>query len=425
MTFLSTPVVLPRISEPPALALVQASSRSWTGGVDLSCKLVNGIPVFIHTINCLRTFFTQTPIAIIAPAFDKNGKIKDHLAEYQLSDVEVFFGHDRSPLKRMVDITKGLSDETMVMRINGMNMFIDPRMVLDMCQALDNNPNLDCYKTSDDYPAALSCDFYKVAALRRALKMIPDEDEYHIHIKHFMNYQTVFNVESHTRSLYYTESELSRFKQIGSQIHQAEHTEVVDKDCIHIGDQLKFHYELAMQHIKPDSVILDIGSGTGYGSAFMAETAKKVIAGDLDEGAIKMGKNLYGHIANLQFAEMNAQKTDLPNSTIDYITSFETIEHVDDVAAYLAEFDRILKPGGLVFISTPQNCYGNVPLTYWHNIEFSYQELKMYIESQFDIIDFIGIKQGRIYFSGDPIGNNSFVIAKSRKKPKEYLTQIS
>jgi 2-polyprenyl-3-methyl-5-hydroxy-6-metoxy-1,4-benzoquinol methylase len=43
----------------------------------------------------------------------------------------------------------------------------------------------------------------------------------------------------------------------------------------------------------------------------------------------------------------------LPGESFDSIVSFETIEHVEDDEELIAEFRRVLRPGGLLLLSTP------------------------------------------------------------------------
>ena len=48
-------------------------------------------------------------------------------------------------------------------------------------------------------------------------------------------------------------------------------------------------------------------------------------------------------------------------------------------------------------------------MTYWHEKEFSREEVLEAVQRYFKIERFIGIKQGTIFQDGDPIGSNSFV----------------
>ena len=56
---------------------------------------------------------------------------------------------------------------------------------------------------------------------------------------------------------------------------------------------------------------------------------------------------------NMNFIKADLSKIDFEDNTFDFITCTETLEHVDDYKDVLAEFKRILKPGGLLVITFP------------------------------------------------------------------------
>jgi SAM-dependent methyltransferase len=43
----------------------------------------------------------------------------------------------------------------------------------------------------------------------------------------------------------------------------------------------------------------------------------------------------------------------LPDASFDAVVSFETVEHISDDRAFLTEVRRVLRPGGLLLLSTP------------------------------------------------------------------------
>ncbi|HWA28509.1 MAG TPA: methyltransferase domain-containing protein [Lacunisphaera sp.] len=419
---LPSPVAAPSAHVPaaprallPACILVQASSRSWTGGSDGSVSLVDGRPAFVRTIEILRSVLPNVPVVVIAPAFDADGALPALLTAHGCHGVAVRFSHDQSPLRRMLDATAALADDAVVLRVNGMNMFVDPRTVREMVTALADSGPVDCYKLADDYPAVLCVDFYRVGALRRAHTLLPAVDEFHIHVKHFLSHHAGFIVREHPRRLHYTPAELIAFKEQFRQLQQCEHAAIEEKHVQPLGDQLKFHYELAARRLPPGARVLDIGSGSGFGAAYLHGLGHAVIAGDVDPRAVAHARARYREDERLAFHVMDAERTGLPDNAVDAITTFETIEHVGSIPDYLREMHRVVRPGGLVFLSTPQNCFGQHPISCWHHREFTAEEFRTLVATTFDVVDFIGIKQGRVHFPGDPIGNNSFLVARPRK----------
>lgn len=98
--------------------------------------------------------------------------------------------------------------------------------------------------------------------------------------------------------------------------------------------------------------VLDIASGEGYGSFMIAEMAKSVIGVDKAHNAITHSQATYRR-DNLSFRQGWATAIPLPDASIDLAVSFETIEHLSDQDAMLAELRRVLRPGGLLLISSP------------------------------------------------------------------------
>lgn len=133
-------------------------------------------------------------------------------------------------------------------------------------------------------------------------------------------------------------------------------------------------YALARQHAHGKRV-LDAACGEGYGAALLADGADAVVAIDLSEQALAHAKQRYGARSNLQFVQASVDAVDFPAASFNLITSFETLEHVPAAAQekMLGHFARMLKPDGLLLISTPdRRVYSD--LTGYRN-EFHEQEL--------------------------------------------------
>ncbi|GAB4066238.1 methyltransferase domain-containing protein [Ancylobacter sonchi] len=102
-----------------------------------------------------------------------------------------------------------------------------------------------------------------------------------------------------------------------------------------------------------DAVVLDVACGEGYGAAFLAGSAARVVGVDLDADAVAHAARAYGGIDNLSFEAGDVGGLPFADASFDAVVSFETIEHVGDPRAALAELRRVLKPGGLLVVSTP------------------------------------------------------------------------
>jgi 2-polyprenyl-3-methyl-5-hydroxy-6-metoxy-1,4-benzoquinol methylase len=313
----------------------------------------------------------------------------------------------------MVAATLNFDAQAWALRVDGVSMFVDPRTIRDMVEAVRDGA-LDCYKTPDDYPALLAVDLYRIGALRDALARLPEEDADHVHPKFFMMRTPGFRTAHHSGALHYADADLERFRAKALQIYTAARGEGDTRHAIPAGDQLGFHYERACERIDPAWTVLDVACGAGFGSARLARHAARVVGGDLDPAVVATARGHYA-CANLEFRVMDARATRLPDDAVDCVTSFETIEHTEP-APYLAELDRVLRPGGLLFLSTPQNCHGRIPINPWHTVEYGREELRALVEPRFDVVEYTGLKQGCIALDGDPVGQNSYLVLRSRKE---------
>jgi SAM-dependent methyltransferase len=122
-----------------------------------------------------------------------------------------------------------------------------------------------------------------------------------------------------------------------------------------------------------------------------------VIGGDIAADAINECSVTWKK-ANLSFAILDGTKLPYNENYFDKIVSFETIEHTTKYKEMLQEFQRVLKPDGIAFISTPNFPVSSPTgklLNPYHTQEFTYKELKTILGEIFRTVKITGQKYSR------------------------------
>jgi len=111
-------------------------------------------------------------------------------------------------------------------------------------------------------------------------------------------------------------------------------------------------YAFALESVKGKKV-LDIACGEGYGTNLLSKIAGHVTGIDNESTVIDNAKTKYNS-SNLLFKTGSILQIPAESNSFDVITCFETLEHLNDHEKILTELKRVLIPGGILFISTPE-----------------------------------------------------------------------
>jgi 2-polyprenyl-3-methyl-5-hydroxy-6-metoxy-1,4-benzoquinol methylase len=114
-------------------------------------------------------------------------------------------------------------------------------------------------------------------------------------------------------------------------------------------------YAIANNYIE-GKIVLDIASGEGYGSNIMSKKASYVYGVDIDVIAVQEAKLKYKK-DNLEFLTGSTSQIPLGDNSVEVVVSFETIEHHDLHDEMMCEIKRVLKPNGILIISTPDKLF--------------------------------------------------------------------
>lgn len=154
--------------------------------------------------------------------------------------------------------------------------------------------------------------------------------------------------------------------------------------------------------------VLDVASGEGYGSAYVARTAKSVVGVDISEEAVSHAQKSYAlpNLVYRQGSATNLAAAGLAEHSFDVVISFETIEHLHDHDAMLDSLCRVLRPGGLLIISSPDKKeYTDIPN--YHN-EYHVHEL---YREEFESL--LGARFPHYQIYGQRLEYGSMIIAES------------
>jgi Methyltransferase domain len=109
-------------------------------------------------------------------------------------------------------------------------------------------------------------------------------------------------------------------------------------------------YRFALPHVA-GRVVLDAGCGVGWGSALLLSAgARRLLGVDIDPGAVaESGRRAPSGC----FAVADLAALPVASASVDVVVCFEVLEHTGDTGRTLDELVRVLRPGGLLFVSSP------------------------------------------------------------------------
>jgi len=106
--------------------------------------------------------------------------------------------------------------------------------------------------------------------------------------------------------------------------------------------------------------VVDFGSGTCWLSRCLNQLGCSTVSVDVSQAALNIGRKLFkeyppvgGCIQEPVFLLFDGHKINLPDESVDRVICFDSFHHVPNQAEVIAEFSRILKPGGIAGFSEP------------------------------------------------------------------------
>ena len=158
-------------------------------------------------------------------------------------------------------------------------------------------------------------------------------------------------------------------------------------------------HEVVYQRLAPRCAgreVLEAGCGEGYGADLIAAVARRVVAVDYDAAAVA---HVRGRYPRVEVMQANLADLPLPDASVDVVVNFQVIEHLWDQPQFVAECARVLRPAGLLMVSTPNRITfspgRDTPVNPFHTRELNAAELtELLVDAGFREVAMSGLFHG-------------------------------
>ena len=131
--------------------------------------------------------------------------------------------------------------------------------------------------------------------------------------------------------------------------------------------------------------VLEIGSGEGYGIKILSPLASEYLAVDKHQTPVEAS------FANVRFMQCHVPPLPvIEDESMDFVITFQVIEHIKNDLFFLQEARRVLRPGGTLIMTTP-NIKMSLTRNPWHVREYNPEQMKKLVWQVFPGAEIKGV----------------------------------
>jgi ubiquinone/menaquinone biosynthesis C-methylase UbiE len=113
--------------------------------------------------------------------------------------------------------------------------------------------------------------------------------------------------------------------------------------------------ECVSRELEGEVNVLEVACGTGISTSFLANNLSKgslIQATDYSQDMLDLAERYYPKLPGVRFSQADAQDLDFSDNSMDAVICQFGLMFFPDKSKALSEFHRVLKPGGLLALST-------------------------------------------------------------------------
>jgi 2-polyprenyl-3-methyl-5-hydroxy-6-metoxy-1,4-benzoquinol methylase len=175
-----------------------------------------------------------------------------------------------------------------------------------------------------------------------------------------------------------------------------------------------------LEHVGSGERVLDVGCGEGRFATELAYAGAEVVGIDVAAEPLRRARALH---PELDLRQVQAEGGwPLQDASFDAVWAGEVIEHVADTAGWLSEVRRVLRPGAVLLLSTPDHgrlqmlLWALAPRTFEVHFDPRADHLRFYTRRALtELLEDFGFNDVEVRRAGGPPGARRWLLASVRR----------